>query len=160
MRHYLRQEPDAVIPHVRIYEGGGLQGPSLPRQNVEAGIIEVLGGKTGRIDDGEARVVAVNEERFLPILWMKLLLHNAYIQFMAARINPNRNNFVFLDISTSEWISEQRTGQVIFLHKEWLKLVNSRIIGIYFHDITFVNDFQAPDLSDADFRMVDTDCVT
>jgi hypothetical protein len=30
-RHHPRQEPDAVIPLVRICEGGGSQEPSLPR---------------------------------------------------------------------------------------------------------------------------------
>ena len=30
-RHHPRQEPDAVIPHVRICAGGGPKGPSLPR---------------------------------------------------------------------------------------------------------------------------------
>ena len=30
-RHYPRQEPDAVIPPVRICAGGGPKGPSLPR---------------------------------------------------------------------------------------------------------------------------------
>jgi len=31
VRHYPRQEPDAVVPHVRICAGGGPKGPSLPR---------------------------------------------------------------------------------------------------------------------------------
>ncbi len=31
MRHDLRQEPYAVVPHVRICAGGGGQPPSLPR---------------------------------------------------------------------------------------------------------------------------------
>jgi hypothetical protein len=30
-RHHLRQEPDAVVPLVRICAGGGPKGPSLPR---------------------------------------------------------------------------------------------------------------------------------
>jgi hypothetical protein len=31
VRQHLRQEPDAVVPHVRICAGGGSQEPSLPR---------------------------------------------------------------------------------------------------------------------------------
>jgi hypothetical protein len=31
-RYYLRQEPDAAIPHVRIRAGGRPRGRSLPRQ--------------------------------------------------------------------------------------------------------------------------------
>ena len=31
VRHNPRQEPDAVLPHVRICAGGGPKGPSLPR---------------------------------------------------------------------------------------------------------------------------------
>ena len=31
-RYYLRQEPDAAIPHVRIRAGGRPHGRSLPRQ--------------------------------------------------------------------------------------------------------------------------------
>jgi hypothetical protein len=34
-RHYPRQEPDAVIPPVRICAGGGPKGPSLPRSSLE-----------------------------------------------------------------------------------------------------------------------------
>ena len=34
-RHNPRQEPDAVIPLVRIREGGGSQEPSLPRPSVQ-----------------------------------------------------------------------------------------------------------------------------
>jgi hypothetical protein len=30
-RHHPRQEPDAVVPLVRIWAGGGPRGPSLPR---------------------------------------------------------------------------------------------------------------------------------
>jgi hypothetical protein len=33
-RHYPRQEPDAVIPPVRICAGGGPKGPSLPRPRI------------------------------------------------------------------------------------------------------------------------------
>jgi len=32
-RYYLRQEPDAAIPHVRIRAGGRPHGRSLPRQS-------------------------------------------------------------------------------------------------------------------------------
>ena len=32
LRYYLRQEPDAVIPHVRIRAGGRPRGRFLPRQ--------------------------------------------------------------------------------------------------------------------------------
>ena len=32
-RYHLRQEPDAVIPHVRICAGGCPKGRSLPRPN-------------------------------------------------------------------------------------------------------------------------------
>jgi len=34
MRHYLRQEPYAANPLVRIREGGNLQRLSLPRHNL------------------------------------------------------------------------------------------------------------------------------
>jgi hypothetical protein len=33
-RHYPRQEPDAVVPPVRICAGGGPRGPSLPQSSV------------------------------------------------------------------------------------------------------------------------------
>ena len=33
-RHYPREEPDEVVPHVRICAGGGPQGPSLPRLHI------------------------------------------------------------------------------------------------------------------------------
>jgi hypothetical protein len=36
---------------------------TLP-ENVECGIIEVLGRKTGRIDHGEARVLSINDVLF------------------------------------------------------------------------------------------------
>ena len=34
-RHHPRQEPDAVVPPVRICAGGGPKGPSLPRLRQE-----------------------------------------------------------------------------------------------------------------------------
>ena len=36
---------------------------ALP-ENVKCGIVEILGGKTGRIDHGEARVLSINEVLF------------------------------------------------------------------------------------------------
>ena len=34
-RYYLRQEPDAVMPHVRIRAGGRPRGRFLPRQSFQ-----------------------------------------------------------------------------------------------------------------------------
>jgi HAD superfamily hydrolase (TIGR01549 family) len=39
-------------------------------------------------------------------------------------------------------------------HEEWLKRYASRIIGVHLHDVTGVNDHQAPGLGEVDFRMV------
>jgi len=46
IRHYPRQEPDAVIPHVRICAGGGPKGPSLPRLLVIGHGSQVIGHRS------------------------------------------------------------------------------------------------------------------
>src|SRR5205807_2711891 len=40
-RYYLRQEPDAAIPHVRIRAGGRPRGRFLPRQVERSGTVRV-----------------------------------------------------------------------------------------------------------------------
>jgi len=44
-RYYLRQEPDAVMPHVRIRAGGRPQGRFLPRQIKLSAVPKVPIGK-------------------------------------------------------------------------------------------------------------------
>ena len=50
-------------------------------ENVECSIVEVLGRKTGRINDGEARVLSINEVLFNQ-------LHALLIVQMFLLVNP------------------------------------------------------------------------
>jgi hypothetical protein len=54
-------------------------------ENVKSGIIEVLGCKTGRIDDGEARVLSINDVLFHQ-------LHGSLIAQMFLFVNPCSQN--------------------------------------------------------------------
>jgi hypothetical protein len=54
-------------------------------ENVECGIVEVLGRKTGRIDHGEARVLSINEVLFNQ-------LHALLIVQMFLLVNPFSQN--------------------------------------------------------------------
>jgi hypothetical protein len=53
-------------------------------------------------------------------------------------------------------LSKLTTALGGFFHKEWLKPDYSLIINTYFHNLIIMNEFYAPRLCDADFRMVDT----
>jgi hypothetical protein len=57
---------------------------ALP-ENVKCGIVEILGGKTGRIDHGEARVLSINEVLFNH-------LHALLIVQMFLVVNPYSQN--------------------------------------------------------------------
>jgi FMN phosphatase YigB (HAD superfamily)/sugar phosphate isomerase/epimerase len=66
-----------------------------------------------------------------------------------ALAGPERIGYIY-DVGHAQ--TQDRLG--FYPHKEWLRRYASRIIGVHLHDVTGVNDHQAPGLGEVDFRMV------
>ena len=53
-RHFPREEPYAVVPHVRICAGGGQQSPSLPRYSLMQGRVATTPGTFVFLSDADS----------------------------------------------------------------------------------------------------------
>src|SRR6266852_5576266 len=62
-RHHLRQEPDAVIPLVRIRGGGYEQSSSLLRLSLCVAVSYVTSGRAGEVEDFEDYAASIPESR-------------------------------------------------------------------------------------------------
>jgi FMN phosphatase YigB (HAD superfamily)/sugar phosphate isomerase/epimerase len=68
---------------------------------------------------------------------------------LLALAGPDQLGFLY-DVGHAQTLD--RLG--FYPHEEWLKRYASRIIGVHLHDVTGVDDHQAPGLGEVDFQMV------